>query len=486
MSRLRIGLLAALTLAAGGVATWGSLTFVAGQPGRTPSLDASVTTASVTRQTISNQQQETGTIGYSAGYQVVNQYSPPPSAASLARDQDAVDAAQQALGDARAQNAFSEQQDANAVAGAAAQLQADQAQLTRDQQANNAQAAAADQQKVGQDQATQAQDLTRQQQDQLQDASRLHQAQATLRSAQDQFNLDTQPGGGGGGGGSGGGGGGAPAIYTSLPAVGQIVSRGQTLYSINDRPIPLLYGTTPIGRQLTAGISGPDVQELESNLVALGYGSGLATDGNYTQVDAGAVKRWQAALGAPQTGVVNPGDSVFLPALLRVSQVKATLGASSSTGTDIIDGTSTTPVVTIALDARDQTLARVGESVDVQLPSGQDEQGTIAAVGAVATTSGTGSSQTTTIPVTVTLADSSAASKLDGASVNVELNSETHTNVLTVPIAALLPVPGGGYAVESASHHHRIPVQTGIFSNSRVEVSGQGLFDGLEVESPSL
>jgi peptidoglycan hydrolase-like protein with peptidoglycan-binding domain len=271
--------------------------------------------------------------------------------------------------------------------------------------------------------------------------------------------------------------------------VGQTVSRGQTLYSINDRPVPLLYGSTPIGRQLTVGVGGGDVRELESNLVALGYGDGLAADGNFTQADAGAVKRWQAALGAPQTGVVDPGDAVFLPAPLRISQVKVTAGASASSGAEIIDGTSTTPVVTIALDARDQTLAKVGEAVDVQLPTNQDVKGTITAVGTVATTTspGQGSSQTTTIPVTVTLADDSAAGKLDGASVTVDVESETHPNVLTVPITALLAVPGGGYAVEAADRtHRRIPVQTGIFSNSRVEVSGPGLHEGLQVESPSL
>jgi multidrug efflux pump subunit AcrA (membrane-fusion protein) len=459
VNRFRIGVLAALALAAGGAVMWGALTLVPRQPSSPPSLAASVTTATVTRQTISNQQQETGTIGYSAGYAVVNQYSPPPSAADLAQAQDAVNAAQQALSDTEAQNAFTERQDANAVAA----------------------------DKAGQDQSKLAQDQAKQQADKLADTAKLHQAQATLQSAQDQLNLKLQPGGGGGGGGGAGSAGGAPAIYTSLPAVGQTVSRGQTLYSINDRPVPLFYGSTPIGRQLTVGVSGADVQELEANLVALGYGDGLAADGNFTQADTGAVKRWQAALGAPQTGVVNPGDAVVLPVPLLVSQVKVAAGASAQTGAEIIDGTSTTPVVTVALDARDQTLARAGETVDVQLPNNQDVKGTITSVGTVATTSGQGSSQTTTIPVTITLADGNAASKLDGASVNVELNSETHPNVLTVPITALVAMPGGGYAVETADRsHRRIPVQTGIFSNSQVEVSGQGLYEGLKVESPSL
>jgi Putative peptidoglycan binding domain len=454
--RLRIGLLAALTVAAGGAATWGALTLAPRRSAGPPPLSATVTTAVVTRQTISDQRQETGTIGYSASFAVVNQYSPPPSAAQLTRDQDQVKAAQQALADTQAQNALTERQDAVAVAADTGPNQS----------------------KLAQDQARQASDL-------LADTTRLHQAQATLRTALDQYRLDTQPGGAGGGG--SGGGGGAPAIYTSLPAVGQTVSRGQTLYSVAGRPIPLLYGGTPIGRQLTAGVSGADVQELEANLIALGYGAGLAADGSFTGADTAAVERWQAALGVAQTGVVNPGDAVLLPDSLLVSQVKVVAGASAQTGAEIVDGTSTTPVVTINLDARDRTLARIGEGVDVQLPGDQRVKGTITAVGTVATTSGQGSSQTTTIPVTVTLADGSAAGGLDGASVTVNVASETHQNVLTVPITAMLAVAGGGYAVETAdAAHRRIDVQTGIFSDSRVEVSGPGLVEGMKVESPSL
>jgi hypothetical protein len=454
---MRIGLLAALTVAAAGAATWGALTLAPRRPAGPPSLAATVATAVVTRETISDQRQETGTIGYSASFAVVNQYSPPPSAAQLARDQDQTGAAQQALADVQAQNALTEQQDAATVAG-----------------------------DTGPNQSKLAQDRSRQASDLLADAARLHQAQATLRTAQDQYRLDTQPGGAGGGG-SVGGGGGAPAIYTSLPAVGQTVSRGQTLYSVAGRPIPLLYGGTPIGRQLTAGVSGADVQELEANLIALGYGAGLAADGSFTRADTAAVERWQAALGVAQTGMVNQGDAVVVPDSLLVSQVKVVAGASAQTGAEIVDGTSTTLVVAINLDARDRTLARIGEGVEVQLPGDQRVKGAITAVGTVATTSGQGSSQTTTIPVTVTLADGSAAGGLDGAAVTVNVASETHQNVLTVPITALLAVPGGGYAVETAdAAHRRIDVQTGIFSDSRVEVSGAGLVEGMKVESPSL
>src|SRR5262245_36578376 len=74
-------------------------------------------------------------------------------------------------------------------------------------------------------------------------------------------------GGAAGGGGSGGGGG----TITWLPAEGAKVTRGHPAWRVDNLPVPLIYGTLPLYRQLTSGISGPDVKELEQNLKALGY-----------------------------------------------------------------------------------------------------------------------------------------------------------------------------------------------------------------------
>ena len=37
------------------------------------------------------------------------------------------------------------------------------------------------------------------------------------------------------------------AVYTMLPAAGHVVTRGQALYAVGDRPVILLYGATPPG-----------------------------------------------------------------------------------------------------------------------------------------------------------------------------------------------------------------------------------------------
>ena len=484
MKRIRAKLLAGLAVAAGGAALLGVLTHGPRGASAAPSLEAAVNTAGVTRQTISEQDQVNGTIGYAGSYSVLNLYSPPPPAATVAQAQHQVDAARQSLADTQASIDFTNQQDAAAVS-------ADQSQLSQDQQKYNSDGCTAnsattrcsqDEQAINNDQAKLAQDQAKQQSDQIANQTKLHQAQQNLTSAQDSYNQKVQPGGG-----SGSGGGASTGVYTALPSVGQTVSRGQTLYAVNGRPIPLCFGSTPLARQLTVGVGGDDVKELEDNLIALGYGDGLTADGNFTQADATAVKRWQAALGVAQTGVVNPGEAVFLAGQLRVSQVKVATGASAQAGQEIIDGTSPDHVVSVNLDARRQTIAQVGAAVDVTLPNGNRVKGTITDVGTVATTSGSGAQQQTTITVTVRLADNAAAGKLDGATVTVYVTRNTHRNVLTVPITALLALQTGGYAVETADgRHRRIPVQTGIFSNGQVEISGPGIVEGLKVLAPTV
>ncbi|HEY4025423.1 MAG TPA: peptidoglycan-binding domain-containing protein [Candidatus Dormibacteraeota bacterium] len=485
MNRTRIMLIAVVALAAGGTALAGTLVLRPRGVAAAPSLDASVTTATVTRQTLADQDQVNGTIGYAGAYSVINQFSPPPAAVTLAQARHAVDAARQALTDTQAAIDLSAQQAAASVANDQSQLAQDQQRLAQAQAKADAAAIQQANQAIASDQQKLAQDQAKQQSDQVANQTRLHQAQQQLTSAQDQYDQKAQPGGGGSG--AGGGGGGATGVYTALPAVGQTVSRGQTLYAVSGRPIPLLYGATPLARQLTTGVSGDDVKELEDNLIALGHGSGLSADGTFSQADAAAVKRWQAALGVSQTGVVNPGEAVVLPGPLRVAQVKVTTGASAQTGQDIVDGTSPDHVVTVNLDARKQTEAQAGAGVDVALPNGSHVKGTITDVGTVATTSGTGAQQQTTIPVTVKLADDAAAARLDGASVTVSVTRASRQNVLTVPITALLALSGGGYAVETADgRHRRLPVQTGIFSNGLVEISGPGLVEGLRVLAPSV
>jgi hypothetical protein len=312
----------------------------------------------------------------------------------------------------------------------------------------------------------------------------------------------------GGGSGAGGGGQGQDGILTRLPAVGAVLARGQALYEADGHPVPLWYGTRPAWRAFQLGMTdGPDVRQLETNLVALGYdpNRAITVDRHYSWATTAAVKRWQKATGRSRTGAVQLGQVVFLPGPVRVATVTATLGAPLPSGTAILTATSTRPLVTVALETAVQQLVRRGDRVEVVLPNGAATRGTVASVGRVATQPSTGSGENggqnegeggngsgsgqATIQVTIRLANPKAAEGLDQAPVQVAITTQAARGVLAVPINALLAQPGGGYAVEvvQGATRQRVPVRTGLFDETAglVEVQGAGLAEGAKVQVPA-
>jgi hypothetical protein len=304
--------------------------------------------------------------------------------------------------------------------------------------------------------------------------------------------------------------GGSSGTFTELPSVGQVVSQGQVLYRVDNSPVVLLYGTTPTYRSLSEGVSasdvtGPDVEQLNADLVALGYVSSSELSpksdqfGYWTKV---GVEKLQAALGVTQNGTLALGQVVFLPSAIRVTSVTATLGGPAQPGGTVLAATSTTRQVSIALDASEQSEVAVGDKVTITLPNDQTTRGVISSVGTVASagssagssgssgSSGSGSSSPT-ITVLVSPTDPAATGTWDQASVNVTITTATATNVLVVPINALLAQPGGRYAVEvvgSSGVHRLVDVTLGIFDDADglVQVSSSGLAAGQRVVVPNV
>ena len=264
---------------------------------------------------------------------------------------------------------------------------------------------------------------------------------------------------------------------TWLPSAGQVIFQGQVLYRTdNGVPVVLLYGRVPAWRALDEGVTGADVTQLNHDLVNLGYASSadissLGWD-YYSWETAYAVQLLEEHLGVSSpSGSLSLGSVVFERQALRVSQVTGSLGGPASG--PVLTATSDRHVVTIALDAAQQSQVRAGDAVTVTLPDGSSTPGVITSVGKVA--SGSGSSAT--IPVQVKLTHPAAAGSLDEAPVTVEITTASVSNALTVPVGALLAQPSGGYAVELAgpgNSRRLVPVTVGIFDDAagRVQVTG--------------
>jgi hypothetical protein len=272
--------------------------------------------------------------------------------------------------------------------------------------------------------------------------------------------------------------------YTGLPAAGTHIGAGQDLYRIDNRPVVMMTGALPAWRDFTAGMTdGPDVGQLESNLIALGDAHGLfstASD-HFSALTTESVDRWQSAKGYLPTGQIPLGVVVFFPEPVLAGAAVVAPGQVAAPGDAPFPVTTAVRTVTVPLTPNDPAVP-LGESVSVVLPSGSSTPGTVTAVGPVQS-AGSGASPTSPA-LTVVPTDPAVTGTGSGVGIQVSLTIERVRHVLALPVSALLALAGGGYGVEvvSGSGAHRlIGVTTGIFAGGRVQVSGSGIVAGTKV-----
>jgi hypothetical protein len=279
---------------------------------------------------------------------------------------------------------------------------------------------------------------------------------------------------------------------TWLPSAGSALRQGQVLYKTdNGTPTVLMYGSVPAWRTMSEGTTGEDVTQLNHDLVDLGYASSsnisaLGWD-YYSWETQYAVEDMEKALGVSNpSGSLSLGSVVFKPEALRVSQVTGSLGSPASG--PILSATSDRHVVTINLSTDMESEVKAGDVVTVTLPDTLTTPGVITSVGTVAS----GSSSSPTVPVDVKLTNSSAAGSWDEAPVTVNITTASVSNVLAVPVAALLAQPSGGYeveVVEPGNTRSYVPVRLGLFDQTAgpglVQVTGN-LTPGERVVVPNI
>jgi multidrug efflux pump subunit AcrA (membrane-fusion protein) len=525
---------------AGGI--WGGLAATSASTssatGATPTGPTGL--ASVTRADLAAQQTISGTIGYDRAWTVVlpagttasavaqaqvrvttdllalaadrtsRQDATAADAETTAANQQAVSAAQAAVAAAQVQ-ALNDQASLRAAQASAASLCAPTSRAaagacTAGQQAVSESEAKvnADSQAAGHDQAALQQASSGLAAAQQHDAQTEHQgdtqiAGAEINLAADQAALAASeqtaltPG----------------VTFTGVPAAGQVVRQGQALYALDGHSVPLLYGPVPQWRAFRPGMAdGPDVSELNRALTDLGFESGTG-GGRFTAATAAGIRRLQGSLGLAQTGALLLGEVVFEPSALHIANVNVNPGSPAQPSATVLSATSTTLVVTALVPLNYVGSVNPGAPVTVDLPNGRTGiHGVVRDVGtSVSPASGSGpgggggnaggstngaaggqgGSGATTIPATVTFSDPTVARGLDQAAVLLHVTTQTARGVLVVPVEALLALDAGGEGVEvvAGGVHRIVPVQTGLFSGTQVEITGPGITAGAQVEVPT-
>jgi len=277
--------------------------------------------------------------------------------------------------------------------------------------------------------------------------------------------------------------------YTHLRAAGMTIRPGHVIYRVDNQPVFAMRGRTPAWRAMAPGITGPDVAELQANLIALGYASGLFTapSGVYDLATDDAVQRWQIAAGTLVTGVVGFGQVIFVPGPVRVSALNVAPGQAAMPGQQPYQVTTTMRTVSVPVNPTLPPVA-VGERVSIVLPSQARTSGRVTAIGPPPPAAGTsrshGSAAAASSILTVTPDRPGATGTGTGVPVQVSLTVQSVRHVLAVPVSALLALSGGGYGLElltPAGRHRLVGVTAGIFAGGLVQVSGAGVVPGAKV-----
>ncbi|AWW43516.1 hypothetical protein DN051_44095 (plasmid) [Streptomyces cadmiisoli] len=291
---------------------------------------------------------------------------------------------------------------------------------------------------------------------------------------------------------------------TRLPETGSEASRGKPLYWVDDRPVMVFYGDTPLFRKLDEpGTVGRDVTVLAENLRALGYdidrpvpgeerrapktAKGATVGTELTSSLLAALERWQRDTGQKQTGTLDVGQIVVLPGTARVNSLTAQLG--DPVPGEVLTVTSARRSVGIKVPAQSASSIHQGDKVSITLPDTRIVPGTVVLVATEVQGGGSdegteGIDTTPTLQITVEPDEGDAVAHLDAASVQVSFATQKRKDVLAVPVGALLALREGGYAVQLPDGR-LVGVETGLIARGLVEVSGSGIKEGDRVVTAS-
>jgi peptidoglycan hydrolase-like protein with peptidoglycan-binding domain len=275
---------------------------------------------------------------------------------------------------------------------------------------------------------------------------------------------------------------------TAIADEGTTVAAGQTLFEVDAHPTVLLLGTTPAWRDISfASTPGPDVKQLQDNLVAIGLDPDhrITADGTFSDATAQAIIRWQEQLGVTATGSLSLGSVLFEPSPIIVGVHQVSVGASVAPGTALADAQLAAVTMQFTLPADARSVIAIGQAVDVTMPDRSSAKATIASIG---TATDATSGNTITVGRGTIEAKGAATAVPDLATIKVRVSQTIGDQVLVAPAAALTSHVDGTFTVTVVNGDgslRSMVVKPGVSANGSVAITGDGVAADTKVLLPS-
>lgn len=154
---------------------------------------------------------------------------------------------------------------------------------------------------------------------------------------------------------------------TSIPAGRQArINAGDVLYTVDLQPVYVLPGNVPAFRDMSRGLQGEDIAQLQSYLFE-SYGWALVPDGEFGESTEQLVKMWQKDHGLESTGVIPAGQILFAPHLpMTISwEDDIKVGSELQSGTKLLKIFGDTPAFSMSLPDGQLRAAHEGQSVEL-------------------------------------------------------------------------------------------------------------------------
>lgn len=256
-------------------------------------------------------------------------------------------------------------------------------------------------------------------------------------------------------------------IVTGARALGTVVGFGESLIEIDNRRVFLVEGDVPMFRNLELAsprVGGRDVAQLQRFLIAQGFDRDgtLEADGVFDSTTRKAVMDWQAATWQEKTGRVTRSDMVFSPQPLRIADEQR-IGSSF----EKLEVTAWEPTVTVEVANRDKRLLAVGTPVTIGFGDGTEVEGSVSQQVSVPQDDGTTRTRATIEP--------RGAVPGETGQVTISVDATLASDVMLVPVGALLALAEGGYAVEVVGGDgatHLVGVDVGEILDGKAAISG--------------